>query len=160
MGDVKGRRHVEGADTDGPTAGETDAVPEDREDGQHDHESEVAGHDEKPDWRNGHDLESLDLLIDLHGPELGGHRRTAPPDHDDGNQEGTQLAEQTEGDQVGDKGVGAEFAEFGGGLHGEDEADAEGDEAGHRQGLDPDSDHLPEGEAGERTRGLVNPQIR
>ena len=45
-------------------------------------------------------IEGVDLLGDLHGPQLGGDARAHPPDHDDGGQHRPQLQDDARGDDA------------------------------------------------------------
>ena len=145
MGDVEGGGHIQGTDADRPPAGEADAVPKYREDGEHDHEGQVTGDDQEANRGNGHHFQSLDLLVDFHGAKLGGHGGSAPSDHDNGDEERSEFAQQAERDEIRNERIGAQFAQLRGGLHGEDEANAQGHQAGHGQGLHSNADHLTEG---------------
>jgi hypothetical protein len=81
---------------------------------------------------------SVDLLVDLHGAELGGEGGPRPPGHDHGRHHGAHLARHPDPDQVGDVDLRPELPQLHGADVGEDHAHQEADQAHDGQRLRAD----------------------
>ena len=83
-------------------------------------------------------LEGVDLLVDLHGAELGGERRAGAAGDDDPGHQRAHLAHHADGHQIGDEDLRPDQAELIGAQIGEDEADEKADHRDDEQGARPD----------------------
>ena len=115
------------------------------------HQCEQSGEDEITNRPEAERLQCVDLLGDLHRPELGGERRAGAPADDDRRHQWAQLADDGETDEVRDEDVGAELLELHGPLKRHDEAHEEVDEHDDRNGVGPRAVH--DGQHGAPVRG-------
>ena len=73
---------------------------------------------------------------------LGSHRNVN--DDDDGDNQRAEFTKEREGNEIGDEAQPAHFSEGASSLHGHGEANTKRSEGGHREGTDPDENHLME----------------
>ncbi len=84
----------------------------------------------------------VDLLVDLHGADLGGEGAARAAGDDDRGQEDAHLAQDADGDQVDGEDLGAEAAQLIGALIGQHETDEKGDQPHDRQRVEARLLHL------------------
>jgi hypothetical protein len=84
----------------------------------------------------------IDLLVDLHGADLGREGRAGAPGHDDRRQHDRHLAQDADPDQVHGEDLGSELLELIGALIGQHHADQERDQADDRHGVEARPLHL------------------
>ena len=125
------------ADPDHRAAQHADQVGVAAEQRHHERERQHARQDEEVHRRHRHGGERLDLLVHLHGAELGGKAGAGAPGHDDAGHDRRQLAHRRDGDQVGDVDAGAELLELHGAHEGDDQADQEVDQRDDAQRIRP-----------------------
>ncbi len=77
--------------------------------------------------RDAERLEGVDLLVDLHGAELGGEGGAGAAGDDDAGHQCADLAHHADGHQVGDEDLRADQLQLVGAEVGEDQADEEAD---------------------------------
>ena len=114
---------------------------EDRPEGEQRHHQDRRHHprqDERFDRRHADRPHGVDLLGDLHRPDLGGEGRArAAGDHDRGHQH-AELAHRDPADEVDGVDLGAELGELDRALLGDDDADEEAHQADDPERADPD----------------------
>src|SRR5690349_1183533 len=106
---------------------------EEDEDGEGDGDGDEPGHDQVMDRVDVHRAERVDLLVDAHRPNLGGHGRADAAGDENGHHDGGELLADGEADQPADGAGQAALGQDGPGLEGDDAADEEGEDAGHEQ---------------------------
>src|SRR6185312_767319 len=84
----------------------------------------------------------VDLLVHLHGADLGGEGAARAAGDDDGGEQYAQLAEHADAYRLDREGLGAELPELLHTLIGDHHADQEAQHADDQQRLDPDLEHL------------------
>ncbi len=91
----------------------------------------------EPDGAHG-----VDLLVDLHGADLGGEGAARAASDDDRGQQHAELAEHADADGLDGEDLGAELAKLLHALVGDHYADQEAENTHDRERLDPDLVHL------------------
>jgi hypothetical protein len=91
---------------------------------------------------DGHGLESVDFLGDLHSADFRGEGRTGTTDDDDGGDKGTEFAGHGNGHSCGYVTDGPEATQFVSGLESEDQANKKCDERQDRDSAYADIEGL------------------
>ncbi len=89
-------------------------------------------------------LQGVDLLIHLHGSDLGSHRGTDAAGDQQAGHHRPQLLDHRQADNGADRVLGAVKRELDTGLEGQDHTDEESHQGGDRQSVDRHVVHLPE----------------
>src|SRR5262249_31316360 len=117
-------------------------VRDNRETGNGDQSRQILGRQDELHGFERHHPQRIELLGNLHGPDLSRKCRTRPAADGDGRQQRAEFTGKTYRDEIYDIMQRPKTAEFRGPLHGEDEPGANRHQGNHRQGFDADLQHL------------------
>src|ERR1051325_9371761 len=106
------------------------------------YEPEDAGHDQHLDRIEAEGAQRIDLLIDLHRPELRGEGAPRAAGDDDRSQKHAELAQDRDAEQVDRIDLGAKAPQLVSALISEDDADQERQQADDRHRVDANLFHL------------------
>ena len=115
-------------------AEDADDVGEEDHQRQGDHQRDDARQHQEPLRLEAHDAHGVDLLGDLHHPQLGGVGGAGAARHHDGGDERRQFPRHRDTDHVHDEDVGAELLQLHRPLVGDDHPDEEAGEGDDGQG--------------------------
>ncbi len=89
-------------------ARKADDIRDDREQRQRDHEAEDARQHQQLIGIDARGIQRVDLLVELHGADLGGEGAARAARDDDGGQEHPELAQHADGDEIDHEDLRAE----------------------------------------------------
>src|SRR5688572_12462318 len=109
-------------------ADESHGVGDDRQDRQRDDEAQDARDHQYLDRIHPHGAQRVDLVVQLHGADLGRERAARAAGDDDGGQQHAELAQHRDSDEIDDEDLAAELPELLRADVGDDHRDQEGDQ--------------------------------